>query len=100
MYMIFSCLISLCAGRKGQFTGSSGLQIAYLSGIESPTGESDAVHFNKRDVAALIAPSSSDSKFKGIDILLTSQCPLGVEKYSQSKVRLLKTVSVVTFQVS
>ncbi|XP_064602492.1 CWF19-like protein 1 [Liolophura sinensis] len=72
-------------GRKGQFTGSSGLQIAYLSGLESPTGESDAVHFNKRDVAALVASSSSDSKFKGIDILLTSQCPLGVEKYSQSK---------------
>ena len=61
------------------YTGSTGLQVAYLSGVEglkhSPT------HFTVEDVQALQLPLVSDSKFKGVDILLTSQWPKGVEKY-------------------
>ena len=66
------------------YTGSTGLQVAYLSGVEglkhSPT------HFTVEDVQALQLPLVSDSKFKGIDILLTSQWPKGVEKYGSAVV--------------
>lgn len=67
-------------GKKGIYTGSSGLQLAYLSGTESDI-ISDSTSFNAIDISALIDPVKNDSKFKGVDILITSQWPKGVEKY-------------------
>ncbi|KAH3727587.1 CWF19-like protein 1 isoform X2 [Dreissena polymorpha] len=67
-------------GKKGIYTGSSGLQIAYLSGKESVI-ISDETSFNNVDISALTEPVKNDTKFKGVDILITSQWPKGVEKY-------------------
>ena len=71
----------LFIGKKGQYTGSSGLQLAYLSGRESDI-ISDNTHFNTIDVNSLVDPIKNDSSFKGVDILITSQWPKGVEKYA------------------
>ena len=65
-------------GRRGILTGSSGLTIAYLSGMEGP--ESNTT-FQQRDIEALRQPLMADSHFRGVDVLLTSQWPNGVEKY-------------------
>lgn len=67
-------------GKKGLYTGSSGLQLAYLSGRESEI-ISDDTSFVGVDAATLTGPVKNDTKFKGIDILITSQWPKGVEKY-------------------
>lgn len=68
-------------GKKGMFTGSSGLQLAYLSGLESSDEKGDDTHFCNKDISSLTLPVISDSKFKGVDILITSQWPRGVDKY-------------------
>ena len=67
-------------GRQGIFTSSSGLKIAYLSGVEG-SGEKPDISFTVDDVNNLVTPPTADSAFKGVDILLTSQWPEGVEKY-------------------
>jgi hypothetical protein len=76
-------------GRSGTFTGSSGLVIAYLSGVEqaSSQGEADKVSdvtFVATDVNKLRQSFMADGKFQGVDILLTSQWPQDVEKYGVS----------------
>lgn len=65
------------------FTGSSGLQVAYLSGSEVPTGEAanPLLHFTLADIVSLKESLISLPNFKGIDILLTSVWPKGVDKY-------------------
>ncbi|XP_036373804.1 CWF19-like protein 1 isoform X1 [Megalops cyprinoides] len=71
-------------GRRGVFTGVSGLQIAYVSGREAQQEPVPAHCFTAKDVAALVAPLVSSSKFKGVDILLTSQWPRWVWQYGNS----------------
>ena len=75
-------------GKKGLYTGSSGLQLAYLSGIESDI-VSDSTNFNAVDITSLTSPVVNDSKFKGVDILITSQWPKGVEKYGAPLVGIM-----------
>lgn len=67
-------------GKKGLYTGSSGLQLAYLSGTESDI-VSDSTNFNAVDITSLTSPVVNNTKFKGVDILITSQWPKGAEKY-------------------
>ncbi|XP_061182668.1 CWF19-like protein 1 [Saccostrea echinata] len=69
-------------GRRGTFTGSSGLSLAYLSGVEGE--RSDMVHFSSEDVSTLLLPVESDTKFRGVDILLTSQWPKNPSKYASN----------------
>lgn len=69
-------------GKKGMFTGSSGLQIAYLSGLESSEAKGDDTHFCNEDISSLTLPVLSDSKFQGVDVLITAQWPSGVDKYA------------------
>lgn len=65
-------------GRKGVFTTASGLKIVYLSGKE---GEyADDCHFSTDSINDLIAQVTSVPDFRGVDILLTSQWPSGVDK--------------------
>ncbi|KAL8168569.1 UNVERIFIED_CONTAM: hypothetical protein K2H54_002836 [Gekko kuhli] len=71
-------------GRKGVFSGASGLQIAYLSGVESLQEPAPAHCFSSKDVADLKTSLLSTPKFKGIDILLTSCWPRGIEKFGNS----------------
>eukprot|EP00079_Xenopus_tropicalis_P013168 XP_002941169.2 PREDICTED: CWF19-like protein 1 [Xenopus tropicalis] len=71
-------------GRKGLFTGASGLQIAYLSGIESSSEPAPAYCFTAKDVTSLKMSLTSNSKFKGVDILLTSPWPKEVSNYGNA----------------
>ncbi|XP_062860120.1 CWF19-like protein 1 isoform X2 [Trichomycterus rosablanca] len=71
-------------GRRGVFTGASGLQIAYVSGREAQQEPAPSYCFTPKDLTALVTPLVSNSKFKGVDILLTSQWPRGVWQYSNN----------------
>ncbi|KAM4747935.1 CWF19-like protein 1 [Rhinophrynus dorsalis] len=71
-------------GRKGLFTGASGLSIAYLSGIESSSEPAPAYCFTAKDVSSLKMSLTSNSKFKGVDILLTSHWPKDVWTYGNA----------------
>uniref|UniRef100_A0A8C5MAF0 CWF19-like protein 1 n=1 Tax=Leptobrachium leishanense TaxID=445787 RepID=A0A8C5MAF0_9ANUR len=71
-------------GRKGVFTGASGLQIAYLSGIESSSEPAPAYCYTAKDIQSLKLLLTSNSKFKGVDILLTSPWPKEVWNYGNS----------------
>ncbi|XP_072001486.1 CWF19-like protein 1 [Engystomops pustulosus] len=71
-------------GRRGVFTGASGLQIAYLSGIESSSEPAPAYCFTAKDVTSLKMSLTSNSKFKGVDILLTSPWPKDVWNYANA----------------
>ncbi|GFR01465.1 CWF19-like protein 1 [Trichonephila clavata] len=64
-------------GKRGVLTGSSGLKIAYLSGLEKK--ETTDFSFSEKDVTELIAGASNEA----VDILLTSQWPQGVTKYAK-----------------
>ncbi|KAG7231767.1 hypothetical protein INR49_010405 [Caranx melampygus] len=75
----------LCpSGRRGVFTGVSGLQIAYVSGREAPQEPAPAHCFTAKDLSALVTPLTNSSKFRGVDILLTSQWPRGVWHYANT----------------
>jgi len=65
-------------GRRGVYTTGTGLSIAYLSGMEGPTSDTT---FTQKDIEDLRQPRMNDNSFLGVDILLTSQWPRGVEKY-------------------
>lgn len=81
---LFLCLC--VTGRRGVFTGASGLQIAYVSGREALQEPAPAHCFTPKDLSALVAPLTSSSKFRGVDILLTSQWPKGVWNYANNPV--------------
>lgn len=72
------------SGRKGTFTGSSGLSVAYLSGKEGDRSELGV--FSRQDVSSLLLPCEGDTKFRGVDILLTSQWPKQPAKYASDVV--------------
>lgn len=70
-------------GKKGLLSAGGGLQIAYLSGIESKKDRADNTHFCSEDVKELqIALTNTKKQFKGVDILLTSQWPKGISKFA------------------
>ncbi|XP_061770354.1 CWF19-like protein 1 [Nerophis ophidion] len=69
-------------GRRGVFTGVSGLQIAYVSGQEAQQEPAPAHCFTPKDLTALVAPLTGSSKFRGVDILLTSQWPKGAWRFA------------------
>ncbi|KAL8597581.1 hypothetical protein ACOMHN_001512 [Nucella lapillus] len=68
-------------GRHGRFRGSSGLQIAYFSGLEGQ-GERSLSTFGAKNAADFLQPIGNSPQYKGVDILLTSQWPRGVDKYA------------------
>lgn len=91
--IVYSCINYLSffggwgvVGRKGRYIESAGLQIAYLSGIEGPGERGEAHTFGSQDVSDLMSPVVNDSRYKGVDILLTCQWPKGVDKYATSLV--------------
>ncbi|XP_013839114.1 CWF19-like protein 1 isoform X2 [Sus scrofa] len=71
-------------GRKGIFTGSSGLQIVYLSGTESLNEPVPGYSFSPKDVSSLRMMLCSTPQFKGVDILLTSPWPKYVGNFGNS----------------
>uniref|UniRef100_A0A663DTU1 CWF19-like protein 1 n=1 Tax=Aquila chrysaetos chrysaetos TaxID=223781 RepID=A0A663DTU1_AQUCH len=71
-------------GRRGLYSGTSGLQIAYLSGTESQDEPAPAYSFSAKDVAELKTSLLSTPNFKGVDILLTSPWPRDVGTFANS----------------
>lgn len=71
-------------GRRGVFTGASGLQIAYVSGQEALQEPAPSHCFTPKDLSVLVTSLTSSSKFRGVDILLTSQWPKGVWNYGNN----------------
>ncbi|KFB43242.1 AGAP007102-PA-like protein [Anopheles sinensis] len=73
-------------GKRGIYTTSGGLKIAYLSGVASSqeSNEANDWTYTKADVVAVrdscVASKGNMGDFRGIDILLTSQWPLGVRE--------------------
>lgn len=84
LFKFVSCVLHL--GRKGVFTGASGLQIAYVSGREAQQEPAQSHCFTAKDLYALVEPLTNNSKFRGVDILLTSQWPRGVWHYANNPV--------------
>ncbi|XP_007575217.1 CWF19-like protein 1 [Poecilia formosa] len=71
-------------GRRGVFTGASGLQLAYVGGREALQEPAPAHCFTSKDLSTLVNSLTSSSKFRGVDILLTSQWPRGVWQYGNN----------------
>lgn len=62
-------------GKRGLFSPSSGLKIAYLSGLENKGGETDNLSFNQKDVMATKVACIRNQTYRGVDFLLTQQWP-------------------------
>ncbi|XP_068874985.1 CWF19-like protein 1 [Aphelocoma coerulescens] len=71
-------------GRRGVYSGCSGLQIAYLSGTEAQEQPAPAHSFSAKDVAELKTSLLSTPNFRGVDILLTSPWPRDVGTFANS----------------
>ncbi|VDK44991.1 unnamed protein product [Anisakis simplex] len=69
-------------GKKGVLNTTTGLRIAYLSGIEA--AQSNAFQFTADTVNELLLPIKVESGFLGVDILLTSMWPAQVWKHSSN----------------
>lgn len=73
-------------GKRGLYTASSGLKIAYISGIESSATEKSSTVFNESDVASIRNSClKGQPSFRGIDILLTSPWPAGITHLDPNK---------------
>lgn len=85
-------------GRRGLYTVSSGVKIAYVSGVET-NNSGDAVewNFNETDVQSVatscLASNNSVGDYRGIDILMTSQWPAGVRVNETNTSKLLSWLS-------
>lgn len=85
-------------GRRGLYTVSSGLRIAYVSGIEAPDSESTSIYNFKMDdvksvANACIASNNTSGEYRGIDILMSSQWPNGTRDDEPNTSQLLSWLS-------
>ncbi|KJH41884.1 g-patch domain protein [Dictyocaulus viviparus] len=69
-------------GKRGILNSASGLQIAYLSGIEGQS--SNSFQFNEDDIEELLVPVRNQAGFLGVDILVTSMWPAEVWKHAHN----------------
>ncbi|KAL6742002.1 hypothetical protein Aduo_015202 [Ancylostoma duodenale] len=69
-------------GKRGILNTASGLQIAYLSGVEGPT--SSSFQFNEDDIEELLMPVRTQAGFSGVDVLVTSMWPAEVWKHAHN----------------
>ncbi|XP_068145892.1 CWF19-like protein 1 homolog [Drosophila tropicalis] len=72
-------------GKRGVYTLSSGVKIAYLSGMEAAGGDAAASHeFTKADIGAVrnscLVSKNCSTEYRGVDVLLTSQWPYGIQE--------------------
>ncbi|RMX57648.1 hypothetical protein pdam_00015893 [Pocillopora damicornis] len=74
-------------GRKGILKTKSGLQIAYLSGLEKSEAPEEGCHFVADDVMSLES-LCQDESFKGLDILISSSWPKGVSNFANQPERV------------
>ncbi|KAK6753123.1 hypothetical protein RB195_012618 [Necator americanus] len=69
-------------GKRGILNTASGLQVAYLSGVESSA--SSKFQFSEDDVEELLMPVRNQAGFLGVDILMTSMWPAEVWKHAHN----------------
>lgn len=69
----------LYLGRRGLFTTTSGLSLAYVSGTEKGSNIKHNSCFTKEDVDHLTDQARREENFKGVDILISSVWAKGVE---------------------
>lgn len=70
-------LQSKVSGKRGVYTNSKGLKIAYLSGISS--NESSQYQYSSKDITELYNVCvRGNPNFQGVDLLLTSQWPSNI----------------------
>ncbi len=75
------------------YNESSGLKIAYLSGIQQEPGQSKEEHnFNHEDVRNLHIRLENEVGFRGVDIFLTTQWPSGIQLYAPPPVSYLNAI--------
>ncbi|KAH8407462.1 hypothetical protein KR222_001468, partial [Zaprionus bogoriensis] len=71
-------------GKRGVYTLSSGVKIAYLSGVEATGSIAGEHEFNKSDIQAVrnscLVSKNCASDYRGVDVLLTSQWPYGLQE--------------------
>lgn len=85
-------------GKRGIYTVSSGLKIAYVSGIEAPEKDSNQqIHFNIDDVKSVatscLASNNTSGEYRGVDILITSQWPTATKKDETNTSNLISWIS-------
>ncbi|XP_030388604.1 CWF19-like protein 1 homolog [Scaptodrosophila lebanonensis] len=76
-------------GKRGVYTLSGGVKIAYLSGVECSAGTNDAYQFTKADVQSVrnscLISKNCATDYRGVDVLLTSQWPYGMQEKENEK---------------
>ncbi|KAL7735607.1 hypothetical protein ACLKA6_009564 [Drosophila palustris] len=76
-------------GKRGVYTLSSGVKIAYLSGVEATGNIAGQHEFNKADIQALrnscLVSKNCATDYRGVDVLLTSQWPYGMQEKENEK---------------
>lgn len=74
-------------GKRGVFTTNSGLTVAYVSGVENPTLNTEC-QITKDDIERVrnACVKSQEASFRGIDILLTSTWPANVTRFDEKMV--------------
>lgn len=85
-------------GRRGLYTVSSGLKIAYISGIEVSDSEPSSIsNFKVEDAKAVatasLASNYTTGEYRGIDILISSQWPKGARDDEPNTSELLSWLS-------
>lgn len=85
-------------GRRGLYTVSTGLKIAYVSGLEAAESAAGSIaNFKLEDVKSVanvcIASNNTAGDYRGVDILITSQWPSGVRPDEPKTSELLSWLS-------
>jgi hypothetical protein len=77
----------LYAGKRGLFTTTSGLKVAYVSGTEAESDKSSHHTFTKEDIESLRNTCvRGPSNFRGVDILITLSWPKDIMLGDKSSV--------------
>ena len=80
-------------GKRGLYTIANGIKIAYLSGVQSKEAEKNDWTFDKDDVVAVrnmcLVNKLGLGDYRGVDILLTSQWPAGIEVQCDNTSKLI-----------
>ncbi|XP_070515597.1 CWF19-like protein 1 isoform X2 [Cardiocondyla obscurior] len=73
-------------GKRGLYTASSGLKIAYLSGVEKIPADNKTIYFDEHDVVSIKNSClKGQPSFRGVDILLTFPWPEGITNFDANK---------------
>ncbi|XP_028399812.1 CWF19-like protein 1 [Dendronephthya gigantea] len=89
-------------GRSGVLQCPSGLQVAYVGGLDGTKCKKDGCFFKEEETKQLLA-KADDKNFKGVDMLLTSDWPKDVTQYGNkldAKVDASETGSQIISQIA